>query len=59
MLELSPDAIVRYTEKLKFIDNVDPFLLLELRKAKLSSKIDLFPPIYKSDLTMYFTKSRS
>jgi hypothetical protein len=59
MLELSPDVLARYTEKLKVIDNVDPFLLLEFRKAKLSSKIEQFPPIDKSDITMYFTKSRS
>jgi hypothetical protein len=40
MLELSPDVLARYTEKLKLLDNVDPFFLLEFRKSKLSSKID-------------------
>jgi hypothetical protein len=54
MLELSAD--VRYTEMLKVIDNMDPFLLLEFRKAKLSSKIDKFPTIDKSDITMYLLK---
>jgi hypothetical protein len=52
MLELSPDVLIRYTEKWKVIDNMDPFLLMEFRKAKLSSKIDLFPKIDKSDIRM-------
>jgi hypothetical protein len=58
ILELAPDVIVRYTEKLKLIDNVDLFLLLEFRKAKSSSKIDQFPPNVKSDIKMYFAKSK-
>jgi hypothetical protein len=56
MLELSPDVLVRYTEKLKVIDNVDLFLLLEFRKATLSSKIAKFSTIDKSDITMYLKK---
>jgi hypothetical protein len=58
MLELSTDVPVRYTKKLKLIDNLDPFLLLEFIKANLSSKIGQFSPIDKSEITMYFTKSK-
>jgi hypothetical protein len=52
MLELSPNVLVRYTEKLKVIDNMDP-------SPKLSFKINQFPPIDKSEIKIYFTKIKS
>jgi hypothetical protein len=48
MLKLSPDVLVRYTEKLK----------VNQRKSKLSSILDQFPPIDELDITMYLTNSR-
>jgi hypothetical protein len=41
MLKLHPDVLVRYTEKLKLIDNVDPLFLLYWYSEKQSYHLKL------------------
>jgi hypothetical protein len=57
-LEVNAAVLARYGVKLKCINNIDPYLLLEFQKNKLSDEIEQYPPIELEDITMYFLEKR-
>jgi hypothetical protein len=58
-LELNSAVLARYGDKLKCINNIDPYLLLEFQKNTLSDETEQYPPIELEDITMYFLERKS